>query len=84
MWNIYIWNIYILYMAYIYGRYMVYIYIYTIYHILSYFLLHLSVFGSLGQFHSLAIVNRAAINMDMWVSLLYINLYFLDIYPRVV
>jgi hypothetical protein len=48
------------------------------YHI---FLIHSSVLGHLGCFHNLAIVNSAAINMDVQVPLEY---SLLGISPRVV
>jgi hypothetical protein len=53
---------------------MVYIYIYHI------FLIYLSVVGHLGYFHSLAIMNRAAINMGVQVLLLFAAFIPFNIY----
>jgi hypothetical protein len=44
--------------------------------------MHSLVVGHLGCFHSLAIVKRAAINMGMQVSLLYIDLDFFRYMPK--
>jgi hypothetical protein len=48
--------------------------------------IHLSVVGHLGCFHSLAIVNSAAINISVQVSLLYPEYYYipLDVCPGAV
>jgi hypothetical protein len=52
-----------------------------VYHI---FLIHSSVVGHLGCFHRLAIVNSAAINISVQMSLLYPDLHSYGICPRVV
>jgi hypothetical protein len=49
----------------------VHIYVY-VYHI---FLIHSSVLGNLGHFHSLVIVNSAAVNIGVQVSLLFPDLH---------
>jgi hypothetical protein len=46
------------------------------------FLIHLSVVGHLGYFHSLAIVNSAAINMGVQVLLLQADLQSFGYIPR--
>jgi hypothetical protein len=46
------------------------------------FFIHSLVVRHLGWFHSLAIVNRVAINMGVQVSLLYVDLYFLGYMPE--
>jgi hypothetical protein len=51
----------------------------NIYHI---FLIHSSVIGHLGCFHSLVIVNSAAINIGVPVSLLYPDLHSFIYIPR--
>jgi hypothetical protein len=50
-----------------------------IYHI---FLIHLSVVGHLGCFQSFAIINSAAINMDVQMTLLYTGLHSFRYMPR--
>jgi hypothetical protein len=47
------------------------------------FLIHLTVVGNLGCFHSLAIVNSAAINMGVQVYLLEVDLHSLGYMPGV-
>jgi hypothetical protein len=49
------------------------------YHI---FLIHSSVVGNLGYFHNLAIVNNAAINIGVQVSLMYPDLHLFRYMPR--
>jgi hypothetical protein len=63
----------------------VYMYIYThiyiifyIYDMCNIFFIHLLVVGHLNWLHSLAIVNRTAINMGMHVSFLYAYLHFFE------
>jgi hypothetical protein len=51
---------------------------------MPHFLYPFIVVGHLGWFHSLAVVNRDAANMDNQVSVLYIDLLSLHIYPTVV
>jgi hypothetical protein len=52
---------------------------YIIYHI---FFIHSVVIGYLSWFYSLADVKRAAMNMDMQVSLLYIDLHIFRYIPK--
>ena len=50
------------------------------YPITSYIFLHSSVEGHLGCFHILAIVNKAAVNFGVRMSVLISVLEFLDVY----
>ena len=58
----------------------VYLHVYT--HI-SHFLFHPSVGGPLGCFHILTIVNNAAMNTEVHLSIKLVFLFSLDIYPGV-
>jgi hypothetical protein len=55
---------------------------YSIMYVYHIFLIHSLVVGHLGYFHGLAVVNSAAINMDMQVSLLYRDLHSFEYLPR--
>jgi hypothetical protein len=58
------------------------IYMYVCIHVYHIFLIHSSVVRHLGCFHNLAIVNSAAVNISVQVSLLYPNLYSFGYVPR--
>ena len=57
---------------------------YSIVYMYHIFIIHSSVYGHLGFFHTLAIVNNAAVNIEVHVSFqISVFGFFLDIYPGV-
>jgi hypothetical protein len=58
------------------------VYIYNICFIYNIFFIHSSVVGHLCWFHSVTVVNRAALDMGIQVSFLYIGLHSFRYMPK--